>query len=143
VPWYLWLISAVILAVVEVTSVNLVFIMLSAGALAGAVVAGFTDELAIQALVAASVAALMLFLVRPVALRHLRHPQAVRTGTAALIGADGLVLERVDAHDGRVKIGGEVWTARALDRDAVLEPGTAVAVAQIDGATALVYASGT
>jgi membrane protein implicated in regulation of membrane protease activity len=143
VPWYLWLVAALILAVVEITSVNLVFIMLAAGAAAGAVVATVTGDLVVQALVAAVVAVLMLFIVRPIAMRHLHQPQSVRTGTAALIGADGLVLERVDAHNGRVKIGGEIWTARAFDPGAILEPGTAVAVAQIDGATALVYESGT
>jgi membrane protein implicated in regulation of membrane protease activity len=143
VPWYLWLVAALILAVVEITSVNLVFIMLAAGAAAGAVVATVTGDLVVQALVAAVVAVLMLFIVRPIAIRHLHQPQVARTGTDALIGADGLVLERVDAHDGRVKIGGEIWTARAFDPGAILEPGTTVAVAQIDGATALVYESGT
>ena len=49
------------------------------------------------------------------------------------------MLERVDAHGGRVKIGGEVWSARAYDEDQVLEPGARVEVAEIDGATALVY----
>jgi membrane protein implicated in regulation of membrane protease activity len=142
VPWYVWLLAAVVLAVIEVTSVNLVFIMLAAGAAAGAVVAGATGSIAIQALVATAVAALMLVVVRPIAVRHLKHPQEVRTGTAALVGADGLVLERVDARDGRVKIGGEIWSARAYDPGEVLEPGAAVAVARIDGATAIVYGTG-
>ena len=49
-----------------------------------------------------------------------------------------LVLERVDRDGGQVKIGGEVWTARAYDDDDVLEPGARVEVMKIDGATALV-----
>jgi membrane protein implicated in regulation of membrane protease activity len=48
------------------------------------------------------------------------------------------VLERVDAAGGRVKIGGEVWSARAYLEDQVIEPGTLVEVASIEGATALV-----
>jgi membrane protein implicated in regulation of membrane protease activity len=48
------------------------------------------------------------------------------------------VLERVDAQGGCVKIGGEVWSARAYDEDEVMEPGTRVDVLKIDGATALV-----
>ena len=39
---------------------------------------------------------------------------------------------------GQVKIGGEVWTARAYDEDEVFEPGARVEVMKIDGATALV-----
>ena len=63
----------------------------------------------------------------------------MRTGTAALVGASAVVVERVDAHGGRVKIGGEIWSARTLDGEQVLEPGTNVQVAEIQGATALVY----
>ena len=51
------------------------------------------------------------------------------------------MLERVDAHDGRVKLAGEVWTARSYDEDQVLEPGQSVDVMEIRGATALVYGS--
>jgi membrane protein implicated in regulation of membrane protease activity len=44
----------------------------------------------------------------------------------------------VDGNGGQVKIGGEVWSARAYDEDRVIEPGTRVEVMEIDGATALV-----
>jgi membrane protein implicated in regulation of membrane protease activity len=65
-------------------------------------------------------------------------PAITRTGTAALIGSRALVLERVDVNGGRVRIGGEEWSARAYMEDQVLEPGTRVEVAKIEGATALV-----
>ena len=63
--------------------------------------------------VAGSVASLLVL--RPIARSHLRQPPQMRTGTAALVGAQAVVVERVDADGGRVKIGGEVWSARALD----------------------------
>ena len=66
-------------------------------------------------------------------------PAAIRTGTAALDGARALVLQRVDENGGRVRIGGEEWSARAYMADQVLEPGTRVEVVKIEGATALVY----
>ena len=66
-------------------------------------------------------------------------PAITRTGTAALVGARATVLQRVDADGGRVRIGGEEWSARAYMEDQVLEPGTRVEVARIEGATALVY----
>jgi membrane protein implicated in regulation of membrane protease activity len=66
-------------------------------------------------------------------------PPALRTGAASLVGAKATVIERVDALGGRVKIGGEIWSARAFDSTKVLEPGLQVEVAQIEGATALVY----
>ena len=75
---------------------------------------------------------------RPIARAHLHMPALTRTGTAALVGARAVVLVRVDATGGRVRLGGEEWSARAYMEGQVLEPGTRVEVAQIEGATALV-----
>jgi membrane protein implicated in regulation of membrane protease activity len=46
----------------------------------------------------------------------------------------------VDGHGGRVKIGGELWSARSSDGNEVIEPGARVTVMDISGATALVVA---
>jgi membrane protein implicated in regulation of membrane protease activity len=75
---------------------------------------------------------------RPIARRHLHVPTAIRTGTAALEGAKGIVLQQVDSSGGRVRLGGEEWSARAFFDDQVIEPGTRVEVVKIEGATALV-----
>jgi len=83
-------------------------------------------------------AAASLLVLRPIARRHLHAPAQIRTGTAALLGESAVVLERVDADGGSVKLKGEIWTARAYDEDDVMEPGARVHVMKIDGATALV-----
>ena len=137
--WAAWLGLAVVLGVVEVTTLDLTFAMVAAGALAAAGTAMVTDNLVIQAVVAIVVAVAGLAVVRPVALRHLRTPHAIRTGTAAQVGERGLVVEQVDAHSGRVKVRGEVWSARAFDPSASIAAGRSVEVVQIDGATAVVY----
>lgn len=139
--WYWWLLAALLLALVEVSTLDLVFGMLAVGSIAGGVTALMTGSLLVQSLVAAVVSILLLLIVRPIALRHLRQSGQTRTGTAALLGASGLVLDRVDQYDGRVKIGGEVWSAKTFDPAAVLEPGTPVEVVRIDGAHAVVFAS--
>jgi len=91
--------------------------------------------------VALIAAVAMLAVVRPVAVRHLRTPLALRTGTAALVGQHGVATERVDRNDGRIKLKGEVWSARTYDPTSVIEAGQGVEVVQIDGATAIVYES--
>ena len=137
--WVIWLIVAAALAVGEVATLGLVLGLVALGAVAGALVALAIDSVALEllAFIAASIA--LLGLVRPVARRHLQTPRAIRTGTAALVGAKAVVLETVDAHGGQVKIGGEVWSARSFDDAQVIEPGTTVEVFRIEGATALVY----
>lgn len=139
--WVAWIGLAVVLGIVEVTSLDLVFAMLAAGALAGAVTAMATDLLVVQVLVALAVAVAMLGVVRPIALRHLRTPLAIRTGVAALVGERGLVIEPVDRENGRVKIKGEIWSARTFDPTHTIAAGRHVEVMSIDGATAVVYES--
>ena len=78
--------------------------------------------------------------VRPVVRSHLKMPPQIRTGAAALVGKQAVVLERIANREGVgcVRIDGEVWTARSLFDDRVIEQGTVVDVVEIKGATALV-----
>lgn len=141
-PWVLWLILAVLLGIAEVSTLDLLFLMLAAGALGGAATAAVGAPFVLSAVVALVVAVAMLGVVRPVALRHLRAgAPETRTGTAALVGRQALVLERVDGHEGRVRLGGEVWSARSYDPSTPIAPGTTVDVVSIEGATAVVLAS--
>ena len=137
--WGIWLIIAALLAAGEVAA-SFTFILgpIALAALLGALVAavGAPVEAQIIAFIVASIASLAL--IRPIARRHMRTPAQIRTGTAALIGSRALVLDRVDADSGQVKIGGEIWTARPYDEDDVYEAGTRVEVVKIQGATALV-----
>jgi membrane protein implicated in regulation of membrane protease activity len=139
--WALWLGLALVLGTVETMTLDLLFLMLAGGALAGAVAALVGAPFLVAALVALAATAALLGVVRPVALRHLQQPAATRTGVAALVGGRALVLERVDANGGRVKLAGETWSARAYVDDVVIEPGESVDVIEIQGATALVYPS--
>jgi membrane protein implicated in regulation of membrane protease activity len=139
--WIAWIGLAVVFGIVEVTTLSLVFAMLATGALAGALIGLVTDNVLLQLLVALVVSVGMLAVVRPLAIRHLRTPRAIRTGTDALVGVRGVVLENVDGEGGRVKLKGEVWSARAYDPHHTIEAGHHVEVMQIDGATAIVYES--
>jgi len=137
--WGIWVILAAVLAAGEVAA-SFTFILgpIAIAALVPALVAavGAPMEAQIASFIVASIASLLL--IRPIARRHLRTPARIRTGTAALIGERALVLDRVDADHGQVRIGGEVWTARPYDEDDVYEPGARVEVVKIQGATALV-----
>jgi membrane protein implicated in regulation of membrane protease activity len=137
--WLAWAIAALLLAIGEILTPGLFFlgpVALAAVAAAIAAVAGAAVWLQILVFAGASVASLGIL--RPIARAHLHMPAALRTGTAALVGAPAVVLQRVDQHSGRVRIGGEEWSARAFMPDQVLEPGTKVEVVKIEGATALV-----
>jgi membrane protein implicated in regulation of membrane protease activity len=138
--WLIWALAAVLLAVGEILTPGLFFLgpVALAAVVAGvAALAGLGVVGQLVVFIAGSLASL-LFL-RPIARSHLHMPAALRTGTAALEGKKAVVLQRVDANGGRVRIGGEEWSARAYMDDQVLEPGARVEVVKIEGATALVY----
>jgi membrane protein implicated in regulation of membrane protease activity len=138
--WLIWAIVAAGLAVGEILTPGLFFLgpVAIAAVIAGVLaLIGLGAAVQLLAFVVASIASVAVL--RPIARSHLKVPPMLRTGTAALVGSKALVLERVDANGGRVRIGGEDWSARAFMEDQVLEPGARVEVVKIEGATALVY----
>jgi membrane protein implicated in regulation of membrane protease activity len=137
--WIVWLIVAAALGAVEIVTVTLAFGLVAVGALVAAVAGAVGGTLPVQfgAFVVAS--AVGLGVARPLAMRHVRQPPMLRTGTAALVGRTAIVIEEVTAHGGRVRIGPDLWSSRAYDETLVIPAGTTVEVLHIEGATALVY----
>ena len=138
-PWTIWLIAALVLGIVEVVSGGtLVFGMVATGALAGSAAAAATDSSVLPWVVFAGTSAAMLVVVRPIAKKHMRTPGEIRSGAAALVGQEADVTAEVSAADGRVKLAGEIWSARSFDGQTSFGVGERVRVLEIDGATALV-----
>lgn len=136
--WGVWLVIAGGLAVLEVLFPAMIFILLAAGAVGGALVAALGGGVLLQVLTFGAVSVGGLLLVRPWARRGLE-PAETPSGVKALVGGQAVVLTQVDADSGRVKLNGEEWSARCYDPQQVLAPGTKVTVLEIDGATAVVW----
>ena len=136
--WAIWLIVAAALVGVEVFSLTFLAGPLAIAAALAALAAVLGGGAVVQIIVFAVGAVGSLVIVRPIAVSHLRTAIPARTGAAALVGQNALVLERVDANSGQVKLAGEVWTARSYDGERAFEPGERVSVLEIKGATALV-----
>ncbi|PZT74349.1 MULTISPECIES: NfeD family protein [unclassified Streptomyces] len=137
--WVWWLIGAVGLGIPLVLTAMPEFGMFAVGAVAAAVVAALGGGIVAQVLVFVIVSVALTAVVRVIAGRQRadRAPQ-LATGIDALKGRQAVVLERVDASGGRIKLAGEIWSARALDAGLSFEPGQQVDVVDIDGATAVV-----
>ena len=136
--WILWLIGAVVFAVGEVLTMGFFLAPFAVGALAGMIVSILGGGLVASGVAFLAVSSAAFLGLRPIARRHMSLPAQLRTGTAALVGKTGTVVETVSAEAGCVRIDGEVWTARPYDEDDTYEAGRRVQVLQIRGATALV-----
>jgi regulator of protease activity HflC (stomatin/prohibitin superfamily)/membrane protein implicated in regulation of membrane protease activity len=139
VSWVVWLIVAAVLGVAELLTMTLAFGLIAVAAVVAAAVGAFHLGLAIQLAAFVAAAGAGLGFIRPVAIKHVKQPPPLRTGTAALVGRPAIVLEEVTGHGGRVRIGGEEWSSRAYDEELVIPVGAKVDVWEIDGATAVVH----
>lgn len=138
-PWVWWLIAAVGLGIPLVLTAMPEFGMVAVGAVAGAITDALGGGVVLQVIVFCAVSVALVAVVRPMAVRSRRQQPGLRSGVEALKGRQAVVLERVDdSGDGRIKLAGEIWSARSLDPGQAYEPGQQVDVVEIDGATAVV-----
>ncbi|WP_216899257.1 NfeD family protein [Nocardia alni] len=135
-----WLVAGILLAAAEMLTGDFTLLMLGGAALVTALVGGVTDASLIIDAVVFGVSALgLLFLVRPMLLRRFSIPPPTPTNVHALPGKTAKVLEAVNEETGRVRIDGEVWSARSFDPAEEYAEGETVYVMKIDGAHAVVW----
>jgi membrane protein implicated in regulation of membrane protease activity len=136
-----WLVVGVSLLATEVLSGEFVLVMLGGGALVAAGVTLMVGGVVPGVIAFGLASVVLVFAVRPPLRRRLQHGiEDSLMHTRALIGGSAVVVSRVDADGGRVKIGGDLWSARAVHEDDVIEEGATVLVVEISGATAVVVA---
>ncbi len=141
--WILgWLAVALTAGILEVLSLDLIFVMVAGAAVVTAATAGFGAPVPVQLIVFAVSTVVLLVGVRPPIRRVLmRNVPGTLTGVAALVGQTAHVVSDVTERGGRVKLAGETWSARTRDPGAVLPAEAEVVVVAIDGATAVVAPS--
>jgi membrane protein implicated in regulation of membrane protease activity len=137
--WLIWLIIAGVFTAGETVSGTFVLIMMSGGAVGAAGAAALGAPLILQVIVSLVVTTGLIWLARPVAVRHLHPGPAAITGSEALVGREAVVLTTVTRDGGRVRLNGGEWSARAKDPEQTLTAGTRVSVLAIEGATAVVW----
>jgi membrane protein implicated in regulation of membrane protease activity len=137
--WLWWIGAGLLFALVEVVTLSFVLLMLSGGAVAAAVASAFGLPFWVQAIVFAVVSVVLLITVRRWLVRRFRDrtPRSL-TNSEALVGREALALGPVSPGGGRVKLGGEVWTARVPDDAPAIPNGHRVRIVRIEGATAVV-----
>ena len=131
-----WFIIAAVLGIALVFTVEFTFAMLAVGALAAGFAALFGVPFGICIVIFAVVSAGLTFFLRRPLMRKFKSQEQVVTGAAALIGKKARALDPVTTRSGRVKLNGEVWTART--RSGEIAEDAYARVVEIEGATAIV-----
>jgi membrane protein implicated in regulation of membrane protease activity len=138
---WIWLVVAVVAAIGEVMTFDLFLASVAVAALIMAPATLFiAPELQVGAFAVLSL--LGIFIVRPAVKHALKIEGASREhvmNDRHLIGRRAVVMQRVDAGGGQIRIGqGEFWSARPYNPTDIIESGTAVEVVLVQGLTALV-----
>ncbi|MEU0544961.1 NfeD family protein [Nocardia sp. NPDC005978] len=135
-----WLVAGLLLAAAEMLIGELTLLMLGGAALVTAGVSAVAGtSIVVDAVIFGVTAVALLLLVRPMLLRRYASPPTTPTGMDALPGKSAKVLETVDEHGGRVKLDGDVWSARPFDAQESYPEGTTVYVMRVDGAHVVVW----
>lgn len=134
----IWLAVAVVMALLEAGTVQLVSVWFALGAVAACITSIFTDNLIIQIVVFVAVTVVALAVTRPL-VKKIRRRGSEPTNADRYIGKTGIVVTEIDndkAH-GMVKVDNEKWTARSAD-GSIIPEGEAVTVTAIQGVKLIV-----
>ena len=127
--WLIWLSAGIILAILEVFTPG--FFIVGIG-VSMAIPAALGLPLWVQLIVLGVMILIFFLLVRPLVMK-IPHSDSKKTGTAALIGEEGIVVETITRIEGgRVKVGGEVWKAKS---DEMIEKDKVIVVTSVEGVT--------
>lgn len=135
---FVWIALAVVMVLVEITTVQLVSVWFMVGALCAAVTTLFTDSIVIQLAVFVGVSLLALIVTRPLVKRVKENRVQLRTNVDRLLGEQGVMLKPVEnIHSvGQAKVLGKVWSVKADNPP--LREGDTVRVLAVDGVKLIV-----
>lgn len=139
---YIWLGVAVVLAVVEVSTTQLVSLWFVIGAAVTSVCSAtfLKGQLLWQIVVFIGLSAIALVLTRPL-VKKLKANNIVSTNSDRNVGKTGLVIADIDPEKGvgQVRVGNEKWSAKSKDGK-IISAGTNVKVVGIEGVKLVVSA---
>ena len=139
-PWIIWGAVGLVFFILEIFVPGFWLSTLAIGAFVASFVSVMSDSLNVQLFFFTIGTVIAVVVVRPLALRYFYgRDQRVKTNVNALEGRVVIVLQTVDSstQTGKVKLGGEVWKAKA-ESDTPIEEGGHAKVLRVDGATLVV-----
>jgi membrane protein implicated in regulation of membrane protease activity len=134
----LWIILAIIFAVIEGFTFGLVTIWFTVGAVVSAIVALVGGGIPVQLIVFFAVSIVLLIFTRPILVKHLKVGKE-KNNIEWIEGKRGLVTETIEPFkNGLVKVNGIVWTAVGETPEVVAEAGREVEVIRVEGVKLIV-----
>ena len=137
--WVNWLIVAGFFAILEIVTVGFLVIWIGVGALAAMVYSiFFPEQIIVQ--VAIWVVCSTLLIISTKKLTDKIKPTPTKTNVYSIIGKRASVIQTIDdgKATGQIKVGGDVWSAKAENFEEIIPEGTTIEVVSIEGVKAVV-----
>ena len=136
---YIWLLIAVVMAVVELATQGLVTIWFTVGALLACLAAALGASIPVQGAIFVIVSTIVLVAVRPLANRYI-NSKTKKTNIDALIGRKLIAKTEIDnIHGtGKVDMDGSTWIAKSSDDNVIIGAGEEVEIVSVSGAKLIV-----
>ncbi len=134
----LWLVVFVLMVIIEIATMGLTTIWFAGGAVISFLLALFGVPFKAQIVVFLIVSFLILFITRPIAMKHL-NLKRTKTNVDELAGKHAVVTKEINniKGEGQIVLNGIEWTARSED-DEIIPANTEVEVVEIKGVKAFV-----
>ena len=129
----IWVIIAVIFAVIEAFTMGLTTIWFTVGGVAACIIALIGGPLILQIAVFLIVSVILLYFTRPLAEKRLKIGHE-KNNIEQMIGKTAIVTETIKPyHPGQAKLNGLVWTAVSAQEAEILEKNDLVRVIKVEG----------
>ena len=128
--WIFWLVLVIVLAIIEIATVNLLTVWFVISGIVAMILSFFVDNSAITSTVFSVLGIILLFTTRP-RLKKILPTQKARTNIDRVIGMTGVVTAEIKKNQiGEVKVDGKTWSAIS---DKLIAVGENVIIDAIDG----------
>ena len=128
--WVVWLIIVILLALIEITTVNLTTIWFVVSGIIALIISLFVGNYIIQFAAFVIVGVILLITTKPFLTKFIKQHK-IHTNIDRIIGMTGVVTEKISKNEnGEVKVDGKRWTAFA---DKTIQQGDLVKVLEIKG----------
>lgn len=138
--WYIWLILAGILLVIEAITVGFLIFWLSIGSLFAMITSFFTDNLFIQTAVFVVSSTILIFATKPFVKKFTQTKNPIKTNVYSIIGKTGIVTQEINSIQatGQIKVNGELWSAIGENNSSVIPKDSEVKILEVKGVKTIV-----
>lgn len=139
----LWLVAGIVLIVVEMVSATFVLVWLGVAAIVTGIGAFVVHDLLLQVGLFGVLSIVLLAVTRPLAKKLRQRKTGYVSNVEHLVGERGVVISRIPpGGTGTVRVGSDVWSARAERMADAMEAGEWVEVRMVRSATLVVQKTG-